>query len=109
MEQPVEPVDTLSSDIAKVKELWGSSQNTWRTSNIVHWTQLNSVQERMNLLSANLNDTCLSELALSGSEILNPEEIGLGISIGTGVPSELRENNFVPREFIEALKAITAR
>jgi O-antigen biosynthesis protein len=52
MEQPVEPVDTLSSDIAKVKELWGSSQNTWRTSNIVHWTQLNSVQERMNLLTS---------------------------------------------------------
>jgi SAM-dependent methyltransferase len=52
MEQPVEPVETLSSDIAKVKELWGSSHNTWRSSNIVHWTQLRRVQERLNLLTS---------------------------------------------------------
>src|SRR5215831_3417004 len=52
MEQPVEPVETLSSDIAKVKELWGSSQNTWRSSNLVHWTQLRRVQERLNLLTS---------------------------------------------------------
>ena len=68
-----------------------------------------SIKERMTLLSANLNNTCLAELALSGLEMSNPSDVGLGISIGTGVPSELREDNFVPREFIEALKAITAR
>ena len=52
MEQSTEPHETLNPEVAKVKEIWGSAHNKWRTSDIVHWTQLRRVQERLNLLTS---------------------------------------------------------
>jgi SAM-dependent methyltransferase len=52
MEQHAGSVGTLRPEVSKVKELWGSSHNTWRNSQLVHWTQLRSVQERLNILTS---------------------------------------------------------
>ena len=40
----------IDPDVAKVKELWGDTEGTWRTAERIHWTQHPKVNERINRL-----------------------------------------------------------